>query len=495
MKISDALAKQLLNAAPDPTVIVDGDGAIIFANAQVQELLGYTPDEIIDQAIEMLLPERLRASHPGHRKGFFGAPRARSMGASRELFALCKDGTEIPVEVSLSPLETPDGILVSSAIRDLSAQKALAQELQRANRAKTRFLAAASHDLRQPIQTLNLLNQAAKRKAADPVHQDIIQKQQKSLDRLSHLLGSLLDISKLEAGVIKPEIADSSVSDIFDILQATFEAQANHKGLSLEVEGTVHTVKSDAKLLTQILENFVSNAIRYTREGAVKIHTALRGEAVRLMVTDTGIGIPPDQIDSIFDEFHQTQKNSETEGLGLGLSIVQRTAELLNCVVGVTSDQGKGSCFHIDVPQGAPTNYQQVAPCADDERTAASGHIFIVDDESDIIEATTLLLEMEGFSVSSARSIPTLRGLITGSTTPPDLLISDFHLKNGETGLEVIDLVRQAFGQSLPVILLSGDTQNQQLLENQKNVSFYTKPVDVEALLGAAVQLISESRQ
>jgi len=102
---------------------------------------------------------------------------------------------------------------------------------------------------------------------------------------------------------------------------------------------------------------------------------------------------------------------------------------------------------------------------------------------------------MEGFSVSSARSIPTLRGLITGSTTPPDLLISDFHLKNGETGLEVIDLVRQAFGQSLPVILLSGDTQNQQLLENQKNVSFYTKPVDVEALLGAAVQLISESRQ
>jgi len=495
MKISDALAKQLLNAAPDPTVIVDGLGAIIFANAQVQELLGYTPDEIIDQPIEMLLPERLRAAHPDHRKSFFGAPRARSMGASRELFALCKDGTEIPVEVSLSPLETPDGILVSSAIRDLSAQKAIAQELQRANRAKTRFLAAASHDLRQPIQTLNLLNQTAKRKAADPVHQDIIEKQQKSLDRLSHLLGSLLDISKLEAGVIKPDLGDNSVNDIFDILKATFEAQAEHKGLALEVEQTAHTVNSDAKLLTQILENFVSNAIRYTRAGVIKIHTALFDGSVRLMVSDTGIGIAEDQLDSIFDEFHQTHQGSETEGLGLGLSIVQRTAELLNCVVGVTSEQGQGSCFHIDVPQGSAMSQLQPVRSGEDARTAASGHILIVDDEPDIIEATTMLLEMEGFSVSSARSVPTLRGLIMGSQTAPDLLISDFHLKDGETGLEVIDTVRQAFGSTVPVILLSGDTQNQLLVDHQENVTFYTKPVDVEQLLNTAVRLISESRR
>lgn len=495
MKISDALAKQLLNTAPDPTVIVDSDGTIVFATARVQDLLGYTPSEILGRPVECLLPENVRATHPGLRDNFFTAPRARSMGASRELFALCKNGSQIPVEVSLSPLETPDGILVTSAIRDLSDQKALSQELQRANRAKTRFLAAASHDLRQPIQALNLLNQAAKRKTTDPVHQEIISKQQKSLDRLSHLLGSLLDISKLEAGVIKPDIVDTSVKDIFDILQATFEAQADHKGLTLDIEPAEHQIKSDPKLLTQILENFVSNAIRYTRQGAVRIHTALCGDSVRLMVTDTGIGIPADQIESIFDEFHQTQQSSSNEGLGLGLSIVQRTAELLECGVGVESKEGQGSSFHIDVPQGDQETASASPLDNSTTRAAASGHILIVDDESDIVEATTMLLEMEGFTVSSASSIPTLRGLIMGGHEPPDLLISDFHLKHGETGLEVIELTRQSFGASIPVILLSGDTQNQLLLGNQKDVTFFTKPVDVGQLLDTAVKLMNRPEQ
>ena len=492
MIISDALATQLLNVAPDPTVIVDGNGTIIYANARVPDVLGYTPEEIIGKPVEVLLPQSAREGHPKHRSSFFEKPRARSMGGALELYALRKDGTEIPVEVSLSPLETPDGILVTSAIRDLSAQKALAQQLAGANRAKSRFLAAASHDLRQPIQTLNMLNQAAKRKASEPVLVDIIEKQHKSLTRMSHLLNSLLDISKLEAGVIKPEITDGPISSIFDTVGTTFGPLAEHKGLALEIEANERSVKSDAKLLTQVLENFVSNAIRYTQQGMIKVHTALQGNFMRLMVTDTGIGIAPEDIDSIFDEFHQVKTNSFTEGLGLGLSIVQRTAELLNCRVGVQSELGHGSSFYIDVPLGNMENNTEHEDTATSSRPEGSGHVLIVDDEPDIIEATTMLLEIEGFSVSSAQSIPSLRGFIMGAPQPPDLLISDFHLRDGETGLEIIELAREAFGQQLPVILISGDTQNQALLKNQENVLFFTKPVDVEQLIDNAVRLISE---
>jgi CheY-like chemotaxis protein len=224
----------------------------------------------------------------------------------------------------------------------------------------------------------------------------------------------------------------------------------------------------------------------------IKVHTALQGSFMRLMVTDTGVGIAPEDIDSIFDEFHQVKSNSATEGLGLGLSIVQRTAELLNCKVGVQSELGHGSSFYIDVPLGSMENSTEHEDTATSSRPEGSGHVLIVDDEPDIIEATTMLLEIEGFSVSSAQSVPSLRGFIMGAPQPPDLLISDFHLRDGETGLEIIELAREAFGQQLPVILISGDTQNQALLKNQENVLFFTKPVDVEQLIDNAVRLISE---
>jgi protein-histidine pros-kinase len=202
MDVTNELAKQLLDAAPDPTVIVDQDGTVVFANARVAEVLGYTNEELIGEPVEILLPERARAAHPGHRNSFFANPNARPMGDALELHALRKDGIEIPVEISLSPVVTADGILVSSAIRDVSGQKEVERQLVEANRAKSRFLAAASHDLRQPIQTLNLLNRAAKSTTTSPTHLNIIDKQQKSLDSMSNLLNALLDISKLEAGIV-----------------------------------------------------------------------------------------------------------------------------------------------------------------------------------------------------------------------------------------------------------------------------------------------------
>ena len=494
MDISDELATQLLNAAPDPTVIVDQQGTIIYANARVTNVLGYSNQELVGQTVEVLLPKRARGAHPGHRERFFSQPNARAMGDAFDLYALRKDGVEIPVEISLSPVVTSNGTLVSSAIRDISAQKEIAQQLVEANRAKSRFLAAASHDLRQPIQTLNLLNRAAKSAATDAAHQDIIEKQQKSLDSMSNLLNALLNISKLEAGIVKPDITDCKVQNIFETLNAAFEAQAKDKGLDLIIDACHGVARSDARLLTQILENLIANAIRYTRVGLVRLRCVHDVPGIRIEVMDTGLGIPADELACIFDEFHQVNSgSSRPEGLGLGLSIVKRTAELLGCSVGVESSLGKGSSFYVDVPAGTLSGIESTQTEQREIMPATGGRVLIVDDEPAIVDATSMLLEMEGFEVSSAASLEEVQATIGDMTNPPDLLITDFHLRSGETGLEVISTVRDRFASNIPVILLSGDTSNRIVLNELKDITFFTKPVDVDALLIKVHQLMGDS--
>lgn len=494
MDISDELATQLLNAAPDPTVIVDQQGTIIYANARVTNVLGYSNQELVGQTVEVLLPKRARGAHPGHRERFFSQPNARAMGDAFDLYALRKDGVEIPVEISLSPVVTSNGTLVSSAIRDISAQKEIAQQLVEANRAKSRFLAAASHDLRQPIQTLNLLNRAAKSAATDAAHQDIIEKQQKSLDSMSNLLNALLNISKLEAGIVKPDITDCKVQNIFETLNAAFEAQAKDKGLDLIIDACHGVARSDARLLTQILENLIANAIRYTRVGLVRLRCVHDVPGIRIEVMDTGLGIPADELACIFDEFHQVNSgSSRPEGLGLGLSIVKRTAELLGCSVGVESSLGKGSSFYVDVPAGTLSGIESTETEQREIMAATGGRVLIVDDEPAIVDATSMLLEMEGFEVSSAASLEEVQATIGDMTNPPDLLITDFHLRSGETGLEVISAVRDRFASNIPVILLSGDTSNRIVLNELKDITFFTKPVDVDALLIKVHQLMGDS--
>jgi len=494
MDITDELATQLLNAAPDPTVIVDRQGTIIYANARVSEVLGYTNQELVGELIEVLIPERARAGHPGHRENFFGQPKARAMGDTLELHAVRKDGLEIPVEISLSPVETSSGTLVSSAIRDVSIQKEMAQQLVEANRAKSRFLAAASHDLRQPIQTLNLLNRAAKNAATNLTHQDIIDKQQKSLDSMAHLLNALLDISKLEAGIIKPDITDCAVQNIFETLNAAFEAQAKDKGLELIVDACHGVARSDARLLTQILENLISNAIRYTREGFVHLRCLHGNQGIRIEVMDTGLGIHPEELGCIFDEFHQVDGGSNRpEGLGLGLSIVKRTAELLGCSVDVTSSPGKGSSFIVEVPESTVSRIEKTAVEPPSVSAANGGLILIVDDEPTVVDATSMLLQMEGFDVLCAASIDEVKACIRDIATAPDLLITDYHLRNEETGLEAICAVRERFDSNIPVILLSGDTSNRIALADVEDVTFFTKPVDVEDLLVRINSLLDTS--
>jgi PAS domain S-box-containing protein len=480
--ISNELARQLLDAASDPSIVIDPDGIVVYANARVRDVLGYEPAELVDEHMEVLLPERFRAIHPNHQAGYFSNPSPRPMGTGLELYALRKDGDEIPVEISLNPVTTAEGTLVFATLRDASEQKNLERELVEANRAKSRFLAAASHDLRQPIQALNLLNSVARKAVTEQARHTIIEKQQRSLDSMARLLNALLDISKLEAGIVKPDITDCAVEDIFADVRAEFEEQARDRGLELVIDECCDVARSDPRLLTQILENLVSNAIRYTREGLVRLRCLHEELSIRIEVLDTGLGISPDELDHIFEEFHQADTGaSRPEGLGLGLSIVKRTAGLLGCELEVSSTVGKGSVFSVTVPRGNEESALASEPDRSSLPAVGGGRILIVDDEPAVTDATSMLLRLEGFEVLTAASESD--ALECASGQPLDLLITDYHLRGGATGLDVIRAVRDQIRFDVPVIVVSGDTSDRVVVADLEQTTFLTKPVDVDALL------------
>ena len=482
MDVSDTLAKHLLDAVPDPNVVIDADGRIQYVNGRVKDVFGYAPAELIGQPMEVLLPERFRDVHPNYRNAYFNNPSPRPMGSGLDLYAQTKDGQEIPVEISLSPVTTAEGRLVSATVRDVSMQRELQQQLADASHAKSRFLAAASHDLRQPIQALNLLNSVAKKYVTEQAHLGIIEKQQKSLDSMAKLLNALLDISKLEAGMVKPDISDCVVQEIFDELRVEFEGQAEMKGLELVIEPCHDVARSDPRLLAQILENFISNAIRYTYEGLVRLRCHHQKAFIRLDVLDTGLGISPDEIGSIFDEFHQANTSaSRPEGLGLGLSIVKRTAELLDCRVEVHSKPGEGSVFSVIVPKGEITTIPEPVTQNTTDSVLATGLVLIVDDEPAVLDATSMLLKIEGFEVLTAASES--EALECVSVRTPDLLITDYHLRDGQTGVEIIRSVREKVSVCVPVILVSGDTSDAIVVSDLESTSFLTKPVNTDKFM------------
>jgi PAS domain S-box-containing protein len=493
MEISPALARQLLDAAPDASVVSDVDGHIIYANARIEDVLGYSPAELIGRDVETLVPERVRAKHAGLRSGYSADPSPRPMGSGLQLHGLHKAGHEIPVEISLSPVSTAQGMLVSFAIRDVAAQRELERQLTEASRAKSRFLAAASHDLRQPIQTLNFLNAAARRNTIDRVHLEIIEKQQRSLDSMGRLLNSILDVSRLEAGIVKPDITDFAVREVVEDLRLEFEEQAREKGLDLIIEPCDAIARSDSRLFAQILENLISNAIRYTQDGYVRLHCLREKLRVRFQILDTGLGIAPLELDRIFEEFYQVDNGKKpSEGLGLGLSIVKHTAELIGCDVTVSSEVGKGSVFSVSLPIGDRRRLASVDGKAVRTPERVGGLVLVLDDEPDVAEITGLLLSLEGFEISTANS--DLEAVDKAAAQAPDLLLIDYHLRGGANGVDAIRAIRERAGSEIPAILVSGDTSDTVPSALPGNSTLLIKPVAANVLLSEIRERIRPSK-
>jgi two-component system, sensor histidine kinase len=510
------LAQSALDAAPDALLIVDGVGVVQFANRQVSALFGYAHEEIIGKPIEQLLPERFRSLHVGHRDRYLAVAKLRPMGLGLDLFAQRRDGTEFPVEISLSPIEGKAERLVAAAIRDVSERKRAETELvqareiaeraqqvavearisaDRANLGKSRFLATASHDLRQPLQALALLNRTLRGFVSDPDAAEALLQQEQTITSMSRLLNALLDISKLESGAIKPEPADFALAQLFDELRREFSGLAVDKGLALKVEESAEWVKSDPSLIEEVLRNLVSNAIKYTQKGAVRLSCAQEGQSIRVEVHDTGIGIPADQIPYIFDEFYQVgvSTNSSREGYGLGLSIVQRIAVLLGLNLAVRSEPGRGSVFSFTLPSGKPESAQTEKKTAQKSTRVKvrRARVLLVEDDSAVRNATRLLLSVEGYSVTAVSSLAEAQQAVSESGKI-DLLITDYHLRDGETGLTVIAALRGMLGQKLKALLITGDTSSVvRKISQDSNLRIISKPVNADEMLGLLETLLS----
>jgi len=500
--LSSHLLASALESAPDAIVIIDDTGHILFANRQVFSLFGYSAAEVAGKKIELLLPERFRHRHIEHRSGYTHSVRVRPMGMGLDLFALHKKGGEFPVEVSLSPIQHEGRMMVAAAIRDVTERRQTQRELvaareaaDRANLAKSRFLATASHDLRQPLQSLALLNGALRRLATDPSAAEAIAQQGHAIESMSRLLNALLDISKLESGAIRPEVADFSVSDMLDRLQREFATLAAAKGLRLEVNANNIHAKSDQSLVEQVLRNLVANAIKYTRAGTVKLECIRDDASVRLSVSDTGIGIPADQLPYIYDEFYQVGvgPNSAREGYGLGLSIVRRVASLLGLTLDVSSELGKGTTFSLRLPlsDAVPAAGSDVVIHAPRDIRGPAPHVLLVEDDAGVRDATRLLLKVEGYRVTTASA---LQDALQAAREHPDiaLLITDYHLPQGTTGIQVIHAVRELSGRELPAVLITGDTSAaMREIGRTQDLRIASKPVNADELLAELAKLLS----
>jgi CheY-like chemotaxis protein/anti-sigma regulatory factor (Ser/Thr protein kinase) len=306
---------------------------------------------------------------------------------------------------------------------------------------------------------------------------------------MSRLLNALLDISKLESGAIKPEPTDFTVATLFDELRNEFATLAANKGLQFQVHQCTDCVHSDPALIEQILRNLVANAIKYTRKGCVSLRCQHEQAFVRIEVLDTGIGIPADQLPYICEEFYQVgvRTNSVREGYGLGLSIVQRLVKLLNIAMHVESEVGRGSVFAIDLPKSATALTDQGARESNGPRVAAPSskqiNILLVEDDAAVLAATRMLLRVEGYRVTAATSLAeAIRK--AQEHRDIDLLITDYHLSNGETGIQVISSLRNLVHPALKAILVTGDTSlAMKEIECGDTLRIASKPINADELL------------
>ena len=500
--LSSELVRSVLDSAPDAMIVIDAAGTIVFANRQVTALFGYGNDEVVGAAVEILLPERFRGRHTAHRDRYARNVRVRPMGMGLDLFGRRKDGSEFPVEISLSPIRQGEDDIVAAAIRDVSERRQVEQAVRDARReaehatlAKSRFLATASHDLRQPLQTLGLLNGALRRMTRDPECLEILGEQEQAVDAMSRLLNALLDISKLESGVIKLDLTDFDLAPMFEQLRRDFSGLAASKGLRLAFDTPHVHVHSDPALVSQVLRNLLSNAIKYTQNGSVELRCENRPGQLHVEVRDTGVGIAADQIRLIFEEFYQVgvSPNSSRDGFGLGLSIVQRIARLLEIRIQVTSEPGKGSIFAFELPLSSATSECATSASRAGARSnmapGEAGRILLVEDESSVRNAMRMLFKIEGYEVvpvaTADEALSQLRDV------PFDLLVTDYHLEGGRTGTQVIAAARELLGPGVKAVLVTGDTSSAvREMQGDARLRITSKPINSDELLALVRDLL-----
>jgi signal transduction histidine kinase/ActR/RegA family two-component response regulator len=383
---------------------------------------------------------------------------------------------------------------IREATADLAAKKDMAE---RANHAKSRFFAAASHDLRQPLHALSLFVAALKSRNHQTEAQTLIDNIEASTAAMELLFNALLDISRLDAGTIEVHRVHFPLQKMLGDLDKQFSALAAEKQLRLRFRPCDVTLYSDPLLLERILGNLIANAIRYTDDGGVLIACQRRGRMVRIRVFDSGRGIPPDQQESVFHEFVQLHNpaRDRSKGLGLGLAIVSRLGRLLGHRVDLRSRPGHGSAFSIDVPCGDASLIQPPTAASAPEQIPDDALVLLVDDESAILRGMAELFDNWNIDLVTAHSAEEAEHWLASVGRMPDVIVSDYRLPDDTDGIEVIARLRQKFGQAIPAIVVTGDTAPDTILRiSRAGFPLLHKPLRPAKLRALLTHLIQQAR-
>lgn len=485
-------SRAFLESAPDAMIISTEAGEIKMANTQTVKLFGYSHEELAELNVSELSAVPFRDMVKARRRALVNGTLAEEPSSGLELMGLTKSGEEILIDVSLSLVTTDDGVLLSSSVRDASTRAETERLLteskehsENATKTKSRFLAAASHDLRQPLQSISMyLSLLELQKEMPDEAKELCGQAAKSLGVMSRLLDTLLDVSKLDAGSIMPEKRDVSVQGILDNIVSSSRTQADKKGLTISCESYDQVVHTEPVLLERIIGNFVTNAIRYTDEGHVSISCTLRDTDMLINVNDSGVGMPADKLDIIFEEYYQLDNpaRERKKGLGLGLSIVKLRAKMLDHPLEVSSELGVGSTFSVLVPLGINEATDVSISEAPNETHQLEAIVLLVDDDHDVIKSIARLLRAHDLEVHTALNGDEALAKISNGLCP-DFMITDFRLPLYD-GLELVQRVRAALNRDVPTVMVTGDTSSSKIKASQlSDFTVLDKPFDASELL------------
>jgi PAS domain S-box-containing protein len=510
----DSKFRALLEGAPDAIVMVDADGTIQLLNAQAERLFGYTRPEMIGQPIEMLVPERARAAHVAHRQGYHKVAHTRPMGAGLDLYGRRRDGTEFPVEISLSPFETDEGTLIISAIRDITDRRRAEEERHRllreraaheeANRIKDEFIATLSHELRTPLNAIVGWTALLRTGAVAPEEQDqALATIERNAKAQAQLIEDLLDVSRIISGKLRLQVQLVDLAGLLENAVAVITPAAVAKSIAIDVvmETRPLLVSGDADRLQQAIWNVLLNAVRFTGTGGrVGINLRAAERMAVLRVQDTGRGIRPEFLPFIFDRFRQADSSYAREhgGLGLGLAITRSILELHGGTIAAhSSGEGFGAVFVMRLPQT-----QVVASSAPDERADHAParldgiRILVVDDQPDERSLLSAVLGSRGASVTAAASADEALRIIGGLA--PAVVISDLAMPEKD-GYELLRELRrtQPALAGVPVIALTAHarTEDRERAFREGFERYLSKPVDPQRLVAAVASLVGMRRE
>jgi PAS domain S-box-containing protein len=480
---ADRRFQDLLEAAPDAILQIDQDGRIILMNAAAEKMFGYTREELLGSELERVVPERFRSAHLNHRYAYNAHPSTRPMGLGLTLHAQRKDGSLLPVEISLSPVAAEDHFYVTAIVRDVTERRASEEkfrlmnreleqrnrEVEKANRLKSEFLASMSHELRTPLQTIigftELLNEETQgplnekqKRFVSHVHKDSL--------HLLELINDILDLSKIEAGRMELKPKSFRPCEAVEEVVSSIRPHAQAKSHKLENRVGDCAIVADRVRFKEILYNLLINAVKFTPNGGeITIDSHPDGEFVSFTVSDTGMGIASDEHVSIFDKFYQAASTTKgvREGTGLGLAITKRLVELHGGTISVTSELGRGSHFTFCIPASTMDRM-----------------ILIVDDEPRARELLSTYLAPFGFEVRTASSVR--EAIEMARQQRPDAVTLDLNLPGYSDWRALEEIHHRPEFADVPVIVVSVQDRDEAALERGA-AAILQKPVKRETLL------------